>query len=41
MMNTSHTIYIDYLELKRFMKEGFIALGVPAQDAEICATILI
>jgi len=41
MMNSSHTIYIDYLELKRFMKEGFIALGVPAEDAEICATILI
>lgn len=41
MMDTSHAIYVDYLELKRFMKEGFIALGVPLADAEICSTVLI
>jgi len=41
MMNTSHTIYVDYLELKRFMKEGFIAMGIPLEDAEICSTVLI
>ena len=41
MMETSSVIYVDYLELKRFMKEGFIALGVPADDAQICSTVLI
>jgi len=32
---------VDYRELKRFMKDGFIALGVPEDDAETCATVLI
>ncbi len=35
------SVLVNYQELKRFMKEGFIALGVPAPDAEICATVLI
>jgi len=34
-------IYIDHQELKRFMEEGFIALGVPASDARICSKVLI
>ena len=34
-------IHVDYLELRRFIKEGFIALGVPEADAEICTTVLI
>jgi L-2-hydroxycarboxylate dehydrogenase (NAD+) len=40
-METTHPIYVDYLELKRFMKEGFISLGVPTADAEICSKVLI
>ncbi|HDP25663.1 MAG TPA: Ldh family oxidoreductase [Deltaproteobacteria bacterium] len=32
---------VDYRELRRFMRDGFIALGVPGSDAEICADILI
>jgi L-2-hydroxycarboxylate dehydrogenase (NAD+) len=34
-------VKVEYRELERFMKEGFIALGVPEQDAAICALILI
>ena len=34
-------VRVDYRELKRFMKNGFIALGVPEDDAEICAIVLI
>jgi len=34
-------VRVDYKELKRFMKDGFIALGVPDDDAEICAAVLI
>lgn len=34
-------VRVDYRELKRFMKNGFIALGVPDDDAEVCATVLI
>lgn len=40
-METSNIVYVDYRELQRFMKEGFIALGVPEQDAQICSTVLI
>ena len=32
-METSNIVYVDYRELERFMKEGFIALGVPEKDA--------
>ncbi len=35
------TINIDYKELMRFMEEGFSAMGVPAEDAKICAKVLI
>jgi len=35
------TVYVDHRELKRFMKEGFMALGVPEADAEICSVVLI
>ncbi|HPI91820.1 MAG TPA: Ldh family oxidoreductase [Deltaproteobacteria bacterium] len=35
------SIYVDHQELRRFMKEGFIAMGVPAPDADICADVLI
>ncbi len=40
-MNTAEVAYVDYNELKRFMKEGFVALGVPETDAEICSRVLI
>ena len=40
-METSGTVLVDYRELERFMKEGFISLGVPEQDARICAAVLI
>jgi LDH2 family malate/lactate/ureidoglycolate dehydrogenase len=40
-MSQSDIVYIDYRELKRFIKDGFIALGVPEADAEICSTVLI
>jgi L-2-hydroxycarboxylate dehydrogenase (NAD+) len=38
---SSDVIYVDHQELQRFMREGFIALGVPEADAQICATVLI
>ena len=38
---SSDLIYVDHQELERFMREGFIALGVPEADARICATVLI
>ena len=38
---SSDSVSIDHQELKRFMREGFMALGVPGDDAEICATVLI
>jgi len=41
MMNTAQVAYIDYSELKRFMKEGLMALNVPETDAEICSRVLI
>ncbi len=40
-MNTPQVIYVDYTELKRFMEDGFIKLGVPEDDARICARVLI
>jgi len=40
-MEEKDIVYVDYLELKRFMKQGFIAIGVPEDDAEICSTVLI
>jgi len=33
--------YIDYKKIKAFMKEGFIKAGVPKEDAEISAEVLI
>ncbi|MDT8273123.1 MAG: Ldh family oxidoreductase [Desulfomonilia bacterium] len=33
--------HVDYRELRRFMRDAFIALGVPDADAEICADVLI
>lgn len=35
------TAYIPVTTLERFMRDVFIALGVPAADAEICARVLI
>ncbi len=35
------TIHVDYQELKRFMKEGFMAMGVPEADAKTCSEVLI
>ncbi len=40
-METSNIVYVDHRELERFMKEGFIALGVPEKDAQICSAVLI
>lgn len=40
-METSGIAYVEYRELERFMKEGFIALGVPSDDAALCARVLI
>lgn len=37
----TQTVQVDYRELSRFMEEGFKALGVPADDAAICAKVLI
>jgi LDH2 family malate/lactate/ureidoglycolate dehydrogenase len=33
--------YVDHVELRRFMKEGFMAMGVPEADADVCADVLI
>lgn len=35
------SIHVDHRELRRFMKEGFVAMGVPADEADICADVLI
>lgn len=35
------SIHVDHRELRRFMREGFIAMGVPAAEADICADVLI
>ncbi|HQI81453.1 MAG TPA: Ldh family oxidoreductase [Deltaproteobacteria bacterium] len=35
------SIHVDYQELKRFMKEGFMAMGVPEADAKTCSEVLI
>lgn len=40
-MDTSSIVYMDYRDLERFMREGFIALGVPEKDADICVAVLI
>lgn len=40
-MEPSSIVPVDYRELERFMKQGFIALGVPEDDARICAAVLI
>lgn len=40
-MSGKPTVYIDHLELKRFMEEGFVVMGVPRDDARICAEILV
>ena len=33
--------YVDYKKVKAFMKEGFIKVGVPPEDAEISSGVLI
>ncbi|HON95168.1 MAG TPA: Ldh family oxidoreductase, partial [Deltaproteobacteria bacterium] len=35
------SIHVDHRELRRFMKEGFVAMGVPANEADVCADVLI
>ncbi|HOJ14517.1 MAG TPA: Ldh family oxidoreductase [Deltaproteobacteria bacterium] len=35
------TVYVDHRELRRFMREGFVAMGVPSDEADICADVLI
>lgn len=40
-MSPSDTLYVDYQELKRFMKDGFMALGVPEAEAVVSSEILI
>jgi len=40
-MTESSNVYVDYKDLERFMHDGFIALGVPEKDADICAKVLI
>jgi len=35
------SIYVDHRELHRFMKDGLMAMGVPEDEAEICADVLI
>lgn len=36
-----NTVYASFDELKEFMRLGFVAVGVPEADAEICASVLI
>lgn len=33
--------FVNYLKIKEFMKIGFIKIGVPENDAEICSDVLI
>lgn len=35
------TVYVAHERLKRFVRDTFVALGVPAGDAEICSDVLI
>jgi L-2-hydroxycarboxylate dehydrogenase (NAD+) len=34
-------VWIDFDLLKRFMKDAFVAIGIPEEDAELCAEVLI
>jgi LDH2 family malate/lactate/ureidoglycolate dehydrogenase len=40
-MNGSETVYATFDEMREFMRLAFIAAGVPAEDAAICADVLI
>lgn len=40
-MSTTGIVKVDHRELERFMKQGFMALGVPEEDAGTCASVLI
>jgi len=40
-MSPFENIFVDCDELKRFMKDGLLALGVPEADAEISSEVLI
>ena len=40
-MSTTETVYASLDEMREFMRLAFIAAGVPDQDAEICADVLI
>ncbi len=40
-MSQPDIVHIDHRELKRFIRDGFIALKVPEAEAEICAGVLI
>lgn len=33
--------FVNYLKIREFMKRGFISIGVPENDAEICSDVLI
>jgi LDH2 family malate/lactate/ureidoglycolate dehydrogenase len=37
----SETVYASFEEMREFMRLAFIAVGVPAEDAAICADVLI
>jgi LDH2 family malate/lactate/ureidoglycolate dehydrogenase len=40
-MSSNEIITVDYRELTRFIKDGFMSLGVPEADAGICSEVLI
>lgn len=40
-MRVDDAKWVDFITLEKFMKDVFVALGVPENDAEICADVLI
>jgi LDH2 family malate/lactate/ureidoglycolate dehydrogenase len=41
MSNKTDMVYAGFEEMREFMRKSFIAVGVPADEAEICADVLI
>jgi len=37
---TEKKVYLDWKTVFEFMRDAFVAVGVPASDAEICAEIM-
>ena len=38
---SEETVYVDFQTLENFMRDTLTAAGVPAEDAAVCADVLI